>query len=450
MYDLIIIGGGPAGYYAAEKAGKAGMSVLLIEKAQIGGVCLNEGCIPSKTLLYCVNLYSSAKASEKFGVHAAGVSFDFAAVMARKKKTVETLRHGIAFTLRKNKVEICAGSARILGEGNGVFKIAADNKAFEAKRLLVCTGSEAVRLPIPGGDLPFVMTNREILSVTSLPATLTVIGGGAIGLELATFFAEAGSRVSVVEMLPHIGGQLDREIGLALKREMEKKGVTFYLQSHLTAIGDHSVTFETEGASQTVPADIILLSVGRKPLVADLGLEALGVATEKGAIKTDGSGRTNVDGVWAAGDVNGVSMLAHTAYREAQVCVENMLGKNSSVNYGAIPSVIYTHPETASVGLTKDEAEARGIAVVEMKLPNTFSGRYLAETDGERGMTKAVVDATNKSLLGVHMLGGHCSEMIFGAAAMIEHKMTVEDISRIVFPHPTVSEIIKDTILQLG
>ena len=448
MYDLIVIGGGPAGYYAAEIAGKAGLSALLMEKGHVGGVCLNEGCVPSKTMLHSSGLFAAAGTSEKFGVKAAGVSFNLATVMARKQKIVETLRSGIAFTLKKCGVETCAGSAVIKGKAGDVFRVAVTEKEFEAKRLLVCTGSEALRPNLPGMDREFVMTSREILSVASIPPALAIIGAGAIGLEFATFFVEAGSRVTVIEMLPQIGGQLDKDIGLALKREMEKKGITFYLQSKVTAIGDHSVAFETEGKTQMVPADVVLLSVGRKPVVAGFGLETLGVAVEKGAIKTDGSGRTNLEGVWAAGDVNGVSMLAHTAYREAQVCVEDMLGKNSSVNYGAIPSVIYTHPEAAAVGLTKEEALAKGIDAAEVKLPNTFSGRYLAETDGERGMTKAVIDAKSRKLLGVHMVGDHCSEMIFGAAVMIDQEMTVEDISGLVVPHPTVSEMIKDTILQ--
>jgi dihydrolipoamide dehydrogenase len=449
MYDLIIIGGGPAGYHAAEKAGRAGMTTLCIEKTALGGVCLNEGCIPSKTLLHCAKLYTSAQSSEKFGVRATGVSFDLAAVMARKRKTIETLRNGIAFTLKKHKVEYCAGPAQILGRQNGMFRVSVNDTVYESKKLLVCTGSEAVKPTIPGIDRPCVMTNREILSVSFIPSTLTVIGGGAIGCELATFFAEAGSRVTVVEMLPHIGGMLDKELGIALKRELEKKGIMFVMQSKVTALEDTAVVVETEGKTRTVASEVVLLSVGRKPVVSGFGLETLGIAVENGAIKTDAQGRTTVDGVWAAGDVNGVSMLAHTAYREAQVCVETMQGKDASVNYRAIPSVIYTHPEAATVGLTKDEALAQGIDAVEMKLPLTYNGRYLSETDGERGIAKAVVDSKSRKLLGVHMLGGHCSEMIFGAAAMVEWGLTVEDVSSVVFPHPTVSEIIKDVIMQI-
>ncbi len=450
MYDLIIVGGGPAGHVAAEHAGKAGLSTLLIEKSNLGGVCLNEGCIPSKTLLHCVKLFTQAKASEAFGVRTTGASFDLAAVMARKRKTVETLRNGIAYTLSKSKVETVAGSAVVRGSGSGAFKVSAAGRDLEARRLLICTGSEAIRLAVPGAQQEFVMTNREILSLTSIPATITVIGAGAIGLEFASFFAEAGSRASVVEILPHIGGRLDRDIGIALRRELEKKGIAFHLQSKVTSIGDHSVSFETGGKTETLPAEIVLVSVGRNPAITGFGLETLGVSVDKGAIVTDERCRTAVEGVWAAGDVNGVSMLAHTAFREARVCIDDMLGKQARVNYDAIPSVIYTHPEAAAVGLTRDEAAARGFTPVEARLPLTFNGRYLAETEGERGAIRVVADANSGRLLGVHLLGGNCSELIFGAAAMIERGLTVEDVSKIVFPHPTISEILWDAVARLG
>jgi dihydrolipoamide dehydrogenase len=449
MYDLIIIGAGPAGYYAAERAGKAGMSVLLIEKNNLGGVCLNEGCIPSKTILHSSKLFYQSKNSGKYGVTTQNAEINVSVLMARKQKIVETLRNGIAFTLKKFKVELVVGAARIKKVENGVFSVTVGGQDYDGAKLLICTGSEAIKPPIPGIDQDFILTNKEILSVTAIPSKLVVVGGGVIGLELATFFAEAGSVVSVVEMLPQIGGGIDSEIALALKRELEKKGITFHLQSKVVSFGNHTVSFEENDTVKSVETDMVLISVGRKPVTADLGLEAIGLIPENGAIKTDKHGHTKVPGVWAAGDVNGVSMLAHTAYREAQVCVNDMIGKQDEMTYNAIPGVIYTHPEVATVGLSKLEADNKGVAVIEAKLPMGYSGRYLAETDGERGIMKVVLDAGTKQLLGAHMIGGNCSEMIFGAAAMIEQKLTVKDIAHIVFPHPSVSEIIKDTILQL-
>jgi dihydrolipoamide dehydrogenase len=449
MHDLIVVGGGPAGHTAAEHAAKSGLATLLVEKSDLGGVCLNHGCIPSKELLHCVKRFSTATNSAAFGVKAHDVSFDLPTVMARKQKLVETLRSGIAFTLSKSKVEIITGHAKILGASANGFRVDVGKKEFEARRLLLCTGSEAVRLPIPGAQQNFVMTNKEILSIDSIPSSITIIGGGAIGLEFASFFAEAGSRVSVVELLPAIGGRLDKDIAAALKRELEKKGIAFYLNSTVTGIGDRAVAFEAAGTSQNISAEVVLMSAGRKPVVAGFGVETIGVRVENGCIPTDNKGRTNVGGVWAAGDVNGVSMLAHTAFREAKVCVHDMLGIDDSVNYWAIPSVIYTHPEVASVGLTKEEAAAQGFSPVEARLPLSFNGRYLAETDGERGTIRVVADAANKRLLGVHMLGGDCSEIIWGAADFVGRKATLDDIAKIVFPHPTLSEIIGDVMSQV-
>ena len=448
MYDLIILGAGPAGYYAAEKASEAGMSVVLIEKSFLGGVCLNEGCIPSKTLLFSSKLLKQAKNSENFGVIASDVSFNMSMVISRKEKIVSTLRNGIAFTLKKNSVVVESGSGFILPKQNDVFNIRVGERIIEAQRLLICTGSEPLVPPIPGAQQPFVVTNKEILNSRSIPKNLVVIGGGAIGLEMACFFAEAGSAVTVVELLPSIAGNIDNEISQLLKKELEKTGIRFLLTARVMEIGDKSVVVESDGARSAVPADIVLMSVGRRPMTQGFGLENLGVILEKNAVKTDEKGRTNISGVWAAGDVNGVSMLAHTAYREAQVCIDDMAGKNSAVNYDAIPLVIYTHPEVACVGLTEEEAGRRGLSVVASKLPLSYNGRFCAENEGGRGTCKAVIDKSTKTLVGLHMIGGNCSEMIFGAAAMVENKQTVEDIRKIVFPHPTVSEIIKDTVMQ--
>jgi dihydrolipoamide dehydrogenase len=448
MYDLIILGGGPAGYTAAERAGAVGLSVVLIEQGAIGGVCLNEGCIPSKTLLHSSKLYSQARGSQLYGVNAVTATLDLGAIMARKEKIIGNLRKGVSFSLKKHGVTVESGAGVICGRENGTFKVKVGGKIIEGSRLLVCTGSEAIRLPIPGADQQFVVTNRKILSIDRIPERLAIIGGGAIGLEFATFFAESGSAVTVIELLPVIGGAIDAEIGQALRRELEKKGIAFRLDSRVTAIGDRTVTFETDGQSGTIGADVVLMSVGRRPTVNGIGLEALGVTVDKGAIKTDERGRTNVNGVWAAGDVNGVSMLAHTAYREAEVCVNDMRGIDDAMNYDAIPWVMYTHPEVAGVGQTDTEAVKRGMNVATAKLPLSYNGRFLAENEGTRGLCKVVIDKQSRAVLGVHCIGGPASEMIFGAAMMVEKKMTVRDIDKCVFPHPTVSEIIRDTVRQ--
>lgn len=446
IHDLIVLGAGPAGYLAAERAGAAGLKTVLIEKNALGGVCLNEGCIPSKALLNSSKLYSQARHSQSYGITASNVTFDIATAMARKEKIVDTLRKGVGTTLKKQHVTVETGDGEILSGGGGAFRVRVNGRDVEGRRLLVCTGSEAVSLPVSGADREFVYTNREILSIDFIPKHLVVVGGGVIGLEIASFFAELGSTVTVVEILPSIGGPIDPEIAGILQKELEKKGIVFNLQAKVTAIGDHAVSFETDGKTRTVKADIVLVSVGRKPVIKGFGLENIGVYVENGAIKTDERGRTNIPAVWAAGDVNGISMLAHTAYREAEVCVNDMLDKKDRMRYDAVPAVIYTHPEVAAAGLNQADAEKRGLEVEVAKLPLSFSGRYLAETDGERGMCKVVIDKQYKRLLGVHLIGGMSSEMIFGAAAMIEQELRVDEIKKIVFPHPTVSEIIKDTL----
>jgi dihydrolipoamide dehydrogenase len=301
-----------------------------------------------------------------------------------------------------------------------------------------------VRLNVPGAGQPFVVTSREILSIGTLPKNLVVIGAGVIGLELAVFFAEAGSQVTVIELLPEIGGALDKEMGLLLKRELEKMNFRFLMETRVTAFGENTVEFESQGGRDSIPADLALVSVGRRPVTKNVGFENIGVATVAGAIVTDENGKTNIPGVWAAGDVNGRSMLAHTAYREADACIADMAGGKSPVNYDAIAQVMFTHPEVASVGLSQEEAQKRGIDALVAKLPLSYNGRYGAENEGGRGICKVIIDKKTRVLLGVQVAGGACSEIIFGAAMMIERAMTLADIDRMVFPHPTVSEIIKD------
>jgi dihydrolipoamide dehydrogenase len=340
--------------------------------------------------------------------------------------------------------------ANVLPVENGLFKVKTASGIHEAKRLLICTGSEAIRPPIPGADQPFVMTNREILSIDHVPEKLVIIGGGVIGLEFATFFSEVGSAVTVIEMLPTIAGTLDDDCRKILKQALERKGVEFKLEAKVTAIGDKNVTYQSNaGVSETISADTVLLSVGRRPNTAGFGLENLHVQMERGAIVTDERMRTNIPNVWAAGDVNGKSMLAHTASREAEVAIQDMAGERNRVRYETIPGVIYTHPEVASVGLTLAQAKAGGFDAIESSMQLTYNGRYLAETENERGIIKAVVDRNLGTLLGVHMIGGECSEMIHGAVIMIEAELRVKDVADLVFAHPTVAEIIKDVVGEI-
>lgn len=453
IYDLIVIGGGPAGYLAAERAGNSGLSTLLFEKASLGGVCLNEGCIPSKTLLYSAKLYDGAIHSEKFGVTVDNAVLNHETVISRKNKVVRTLTAGVRGKLKRSNVTVVAEQARIAGKGEDGFNVEAGDAVYTGKNLLIATGSVPVIPPIKGIDegidKGFVLTNREILDLKEVPGSLVVIGGGIIGMEMASYFNSAGSKVTVIEMLDHIAGNTDREISDRLMKNYQKKGVEFLLEARVTEIRDTEVICEHSGQTCSIPADKVLLSVGRRPATQGIGLESLGIETNRGAIITDECGMTNVPGVYAAGDVNGKSMLAHTAYREAEVCVDNILGKKSVMKYNAIASVIYTSPEVACVGETEETATEKGINFEVHKLPLTYSGRYVAENEGGDGFCKVIIEKDSRRIIGVHMIGSYASEIIYGAAMMADKEMTVEDVEELIVPHPTVSEIIKETIFMI-
>ncbi|NSW89661.1 MAG: dihydrolipoyl dehydrogenase [Firmicutes bacterium] len=453
VYDLIVIGGGPAGYLGAERAGQAGLNTLLIEKRALGGVCLNEGCIPSKTLLYSAKMYDNARYSEKYGVVSENVKFNHDKVIERKNKVVRTLVAGIKAQLKKSNVTILEGTGEIAGRSSEGYEVRINNESFIGKRLLIATGSMPILPSIPGVkegmEKGFVLTNREILDIKEVPGSLVIVGGGVIGLEMASYFNSAGSKVTIIEMLDHIAGNNEREISDILMKTYEKKGIVFKLSSKVVEVKEGMVLYEYNRERASVEADKILMSIGRKPVVDGYGLERIGVEIENGRIKVDERGRTNVPGVYAAGDVNGYSMLAHTAYREAEVCINNILGKKDVMRYNAIPYVIYTNPEVAGVGETEETARQKGIEVEVSKISMRYSGRYLAENEGGDGICKILIDKKYRRLVGLHMIGNYSSEIIYGTAAMIEMEMRVDDIKEIVFPHPTVSEIIREGIFYL-
>lgn len=453
VYDLIVIGGGPAGYLAAERAGHEGLATLLIEKRFVGGVCLNEGCVPSKALLYSAKLLDGALHGDKYGITVEKASINQEAVIARKNKVVKTLVTGIKSKLKKNKVTIVEAEAHIQGKNSEGFTIQAGNETYTGKRLLIATGSMPVVPPIPGVkegvEAGYVLTNREILDLTKVPESLVVVGGGVIGLEMASYYNSAGSKVTVIEMLDHIAGNNDKEISEILMKNYQKKGVEFKLGAKVTKISKDAVEYEKDGQIVAVPAEKVLLSIGRRPATNGLGLENIGVETDRGSIRVDERGRTNIPEVYAAGDVNGTSMLAHTAYREAEVCINNILGKRDVMRYNAIPSVIYTNPEVGSVGETEETAKKKGIEFEAVKLSMMYSGRYVAENEGGDGICKVLIDKKYKKLIGVHMIGNYSSEIIFGAGLMIENEMRVDDVKELVFPHPTVCEIIREAIFEV-
>ncbi|MBQ8731854.1 MAG: dihydrolipoyl dehydrogenase [Oscillospiraceae bacterium] len=453
IFDLIVIGGGPAGYVAGERAGHAGLKALVIEKRALGGVCLNEGCIPSKALLNSAKMYDHAKHSEAFGVTCGDVKIDHAKVVARKNGVVKQLVAGVGMKMKKNKVTVKNAIATIKGKDENGFLVEADGEVFAGKKLLIASGSVPVVPPIPGVkegvESGFVLTNREVLDLPEIPKEFVVIGGGVIGLEMASYFNSVGSHVTVIEMMNKIAGPTDAEISNILMKNYAKKGVDFKLSCKVTAVGNDSVSYEENGEVKTVKADKVLLSIGRRAFTEGLGLETIGVLTERGKIITDENMRTNVAGVYAAGDVNGTSMLAHTAYRESEVAINHILGKKDKMRYTAIPAVIYTSPEVATVGETEESAKAKGMDVQVANVTMKYSGRYVAENENGDGICKLVVDKKYNRLVGVHLIGSYASEMIYGAAMMIETEMRIDDIKEIVFPHPTVCEVIREALFEL-
>ncbi|TLX74649.1 dihydrolipoyl dehydrogenase [Labilibacter sediminis] len=452
MYDLAIIGGGPGGYVAAERAVAKGLKVVLIEKKELGGVCLNEGCMPTKTLLYSAKLYDNAVGGAKYGVEAKEVAFDFSKMMSRKQKVVKKLVGGVGAKMKMFKVKTIKDTAYIKGRTQRGIEIATAEEEIIASNLLVCTGSEAFIPPIPGLEKPgdVILTNREILELEAKPDSLVIIGGGVIGMEFASFFNSLGTKVTVVEMLDEILTGMDSEQSAMLRQVYAKKGIEFNLSSRVTNVDGNKVTYEKEGKSVTVTGDKILVSVGRKPVVSGFGLENLGVELFKGGIKVDEKMRTNIPNVYAAGDVTGFSLLAHTASREGEVVVNNLTGREDRMRYQAIPGVVYTNPEIAGVGLTEEAAKAKGIDYKLAKLPMAYAGRFIAENEGGSGMCKVLVGAKYGEVLGVHMIGNPSSEMIYGACMAIEGELTLKELEEVVFPHPTVSEIFKDTIFDFG
>lgn len=451
MFDIAIIGGGPGGYVAAEKAGKRGLRTILFEKKDLGGVCLNEGCIPTKTLLYSAKLYDHARKSEKYGVRVEGAELDFKKMTDRKTKVIRKLVAGVGLKMKSAEVQVVKAEATIEGRtAEGHISITAAGEVYTAKNLLICTGSEAFIPPIAGLDMSSndaIVTNREILALKEMPASIVIIGGGVIGMEFASLYNSLGCEVHVIEMMPEILGALDNELSAMLRAQYTKRGVHFHLSCKVTAIDGHTVSFtDTEGNTLQAEGEKILVSVGRRPVTTGFGLETLGVALERGGIKVDECMRTNVEGVYAAGDVTGFSLLAHTASREAEVVINNLTGHPDTMHYDAIPGIVYTNPEVAGVGLTEEEAQRRGIDCTCLRLPMAYAGRFVAENEGGEGVCKVITDTASRRVIGVHMLGNPCSEIISSACIAIEQGLTVEQLERVVFPHPTVSEIIKECL----
>ena len=443
-YFLAIIGGGPAGYTAAEKASKAGKDVVLFEQNAVGGTCLNVGCIPTKSLLYGAKQYYNATHVQKYGVTAENVTFDFAAMQKRKTIVVRKLVAGIKQRLNNEHCTLVSGAASVVSRTDELVTIQCGEQTYEVENLLVCTGSTNFVPPIPGiKDNPAVWDSTDALAATELPKSIIIVGGGVIGMEFATLYHELGVPVTVIEAMPTILPNLDQDIVSVLLEKYRKAGINILTNTKVESLDGGKVTANGE----VYEAENVLVSVGRR---ANLhGLEALNdLELNRGGIVVDEFMKTNLPNVFAAGDVTGKIMLAHVAARQAEVCVGRLLKQIplQRIAYNAIPSVVYTNPEIASVGITEQQAAELNITPEVRTLPMTFSGRFMAENEGETGLCKVILDAKNKSILGVHCIGNPCSEFIAAASFAVRNGYTVPEFQQVVFPHPTVSEILHELI----
>lgn len=446
-YDVAIIGGGPAGYTAAELAAKNGLSTVLFEKNALGGVCLNEGCIPTKTLLYSAKTYDNIKHASKYAVSAESPSFDLPKIIARKNKVVKKLTAGIKMKMKENGVEVVSGVAEIQRrDDDGTITVLCADNEYQAANLLICTGSETVIPPIPGLSETEYWTSREALQAKELPSSLVIIGGGVIGMEFASFFNSMGVEVHVVEMIDKILGPMDRELSEMLQAEYAKRGVKFYLNYKVTAVSGTEVSIEKDGETTVLTGEKILLSTGRRPVTKGFGLENLSLEPFRNGVKVNEYMQTSLPNVYACGDITAFSLLAHTAVSEAEVAIDHILGKARKMSYKAIPGVVYTNPEISGVGKTEEELQAEGVPYTVKKVPMAFSGRFVAENEMGNGVCKLIL-SEDGTLIGAHMLGNPSSELIVIAGIAIEKGMKAEEIRSFVFPHPTVGEIIKEGLV---
>ncbi len=449
MDDLIVIGSGPAGYVAAIRAAQLGLSVTIIERyPTFGGTCLNVGCIPSKALLQSSEHYAFiAEHAEEHGIKVKSPSVDFKTMMKRKEDVVKSLTGGVAGLLKRNKVNTVQGTARFVSSE----EIEVDGKKLQAKHFLIATGSDSIELPFLPFDEKVVVSSTGALSLASVPKKMIVVGAGVIGVELASVYNRLGSEVTIVEMLDRITPTMDNQIGKAFQKILTEQGLKFHLSAQVT---DAKVTkngaelsVKMEGKESKLKADVVLVAIGRKPYAEGLGLEEIGVEkTKQGFVIVDGNFRTNRPNILAVGDIVDGPMLAHRASEEAIAAVESLAGKSSHINYMAIPNVIYTSPEVASVGLTEEEGKEMGLQLIKGAFP--FKGNARARCVGEtEGLVKVIGEKESGRLLGLHIVGANASEMIGEGVVAIENKSTVRELAYASHAHPTLSEAIKEAAL---
>ena len=452
-FDLIVIGGGPGGYVCAIRAAQLGLKVACVEKRDtLGGTCLNVGCIPSKALLQSSHLYEmAAHEMDKHGIKTGKVSLDLDTMLARKDTVVSDLTKGIAFLFKKSKITHITGSASFDGPG----KVTVGGDVYEAKNIVIATGSESAPLPGVEVDEQQIVTSTGALSLPKVPKSLVVIGAGVIGLELGSVWRRLGAEVTVVEFLDHILPPMDGEVRKTAQRMLKKQGMAFKLASKVTGAktAKSGVTLTVEprdgGAAEEIKAEVVLLAIGRRPYTEGLNLDAVGLTTDdRGFIAVDAHLKTAVDGVYAIGDVIGGAMLAHKAEDEGIAVAETIAGQSGHVNYDAIPSVVYTHPEISMVGKTEEQLKDAGVDYKAGKF--SFMANSRAKANGEtEGFVKILADAKTDRVLGAHIIGPQAGELIAAITLGMEFSAAAEDIARTCHSHPSLSEAVKESALAV-
>lgn len=445
-YEVVVIGGGPGGYVAAIKAAQAGKKTAIIEKEHFGGTCLNVGCIPTKALVKTVNVYEEIRQAAAFGIEgvdATKVHVSMEALQKRKNRVVAQLVGGVKGLLQGNKVTIIEGTAAF----KDAHTLIAGKKTVTAENIIIATGSESL---MPGfiayEGKTNIITSTEALSLSEIPESMTIIGGGVIGVEFAYVYASLGTKVTIVELMDDILPMVDKEIARMAMKKLQKLGVTFHTGAKVTKVRDSAVLFEKDGKEQSVSGTYTLMAVGRAPFVEGLDADKAGIEFDRRAIKTDEHMRTNVPHIYCIGDVNGKSMLAHTASKEGEVAVENICGRPEVMSYDIIPSCIYMEPEIACVGLTEDAAKKEYGQIKVGRFPMAANGKSLIE-DETSGMMKVILDARYNSILGVHMYCAHATDMIAEVVAAMNLEACAEEIIASVHPHPTVSEAVGEAFM---
>ncbi|MFZ5945702.1 MAG: dihydrolipoyl dehydrogenase [Bacillota bacterium] len=442
QFNVAVLGGGPGGYVAAIKAAQLGMKVLICEQEHFGGVCLNKGCIPTKSLLKSLKIYKDVKNAAKFGIEGvdlAALKLNLSLVQQRKRQVVERLVQGVQALLKGNKVHMVIGRGEIINPN--LIKV--NGLEYHTENIIIATGSVPLLPPIPGIDNGNVITSNEALDLEEFPESIAIVGGGIIGMEFAQIFAEAGVKVSIFEMQPFILPTVDEEVGQVLRRELEQRGVKFYVNAKVKEILPSGIVAELNGTETKFDAEKVLIAIGRKPSLTGINPQLLGVRTDRGAIVTDNTMATNIPHIYAIGDVNGKSMLAHTASMEGIVAAENIAGHNSRMDYSIIPQCIYTFPEASSVGMSEKAAREKHTDILVKKFYFKGNGKALIE-DQQAGFVKVIAEPKYKEILGVHIVGPQATELIAEAVVAMTLEATADELAQCIHPHPTVSESMQE------